>query len=151
MCVSSSHIKRLKKRNEKLTINLFFIIQQSVHSSEMLNQMKRTLYLKVEEEDYSEPLTIRSLSIFLYNIKTLQLNTIHYTNTNSLTAKLPWTSISPSIQLVNLNKGGICLAWLFIPSRSVSFLSQSMVLSLHAIDFLFASSIQDGCPLSGMD
>lgn len=26
-----------------------------------------------------------------------------------------------------------------------------MVLSLHAIDFLFASSIQDGCPLSGMD
>lgn len=26
-----------------------------------------------------------------------------------------------------------------------------MVLSLHAMDFLFASSIQDGCPLSDMD
>ncbi|KAG7220955.1 hypothetical protein INR49_010204 [Caranx melampygus] len=30
-------------------------------------------------------------------------------------------------------------------------ISQSMVLSLQAIDFLFASSIQDGCPLSDMD
>lgn len=90
MCVSSSHIKGLKKRNEKLTINLFFIIQQSIHSSEMLNQMERTLYLKVvvEEEDYNEPLTIGFLSIFLHNIKTLQLNTIHYTNTNGLTAQI---------------------------------------------------------------
>lgn len=103
------------------------------------------------ERDYNEhgPFQYtRSLSLFVsqYNINTL--NTIQYINTTASAELNQHFSDRPKIQHNNLPAGLLCMCC----SQHLSvFPSQSMDLSLQAIDFLFASSIQDGWPLSDMD
>lgn len=90
--------------------------------------------------------SIYNLSVsHLYN--TLQLNKIQYSNTAASTELNQHLSDTRKIQPDNLSAG----LFILYNNISVCFSAQSMDLSLQAIDFLFASSIQDGWLLSDVD
>lgn len=90
--------------------------------------------------------SIYNLSVsHLYN--TLQLNKIQYSNTTASTELNQHLSDTQKIQPDNLSAG----LFILYNNISVCFSAQSMDLSLQAIDFLFASSIQDGWLLSDVD
>ncbi len=90
---------------------------------------------------------ILTLSASRYKINTSQLNKIPYINTTA-SAELYQCLYDRLKEDSTLKKNALIILY---NNMSVCSPSQSMDLSLQAIDFRFASSIQDGWPLSDMD